>query len=165
MEEKSYPIYHFYACWDQVGFNNNATDYSLMFKEEQTEDQLQSELNNLKLRTENKLLEKEQPIIKWHKLEYKFIGYEPWMLSWFYHMTYNKFENDEQTLESFRKFIFDKECENESNGHYTSYDGHTERNSNSTLPYYCFMGADDRWRWELCHCDGCKKNDWTVVKH
>lgn len=166
MEDKKYPIYQFNASWDQEGYNHNSTSYNLMFKEEQTELQLNSELEKFRARLEKKQFDNKQPITNWHTLEYKFLGYEPWMLVWFYHITYNQFESDEQALNSFREFVYEKECENERNGHYSHYyDGHTERNPHSELPYYCFMGADDRWRWEVCHCDDCEKNDWTIIKH
>lgn len=149
-EEKRYPIYSFAAEWDQDDYEHNGTGFTMMYKEKPTDEQLHIELENFKTKLENRHLESGHPIIKWHRLEYSYVEDEVWALIWFYHMTYNQFENDSEALESFERFVTRKELQNIKEGHDAGY---------------ALMGAEDRWRWEVCHCDGCKKNGWVAINH
>ena len=149
-EEKKYPIYRFTAEWDQDNYEHNGTGFSKMYQEKPTEEQLHIELENFKIKLENEQIGFGHPIIKWHNIEYSFIENEVWALIWFYHMTYNKFENDGEALKSFDKFVRRKELQNIEEDHDADYG---------------LMGAEDRWRWEVCHCDGCKKNGWVAINH
>lgn len=160
MEEKTYPIYKFYALWDQTDFEHNSSSYLKMFKENPTEEMLEEEFATHKDLLIKKYIEKETPIIEWRKSGYDFVGNDYWMPSWFYHMTYNQFENDVDILKSFDKFVRSKEELNEENGHWDN-----ERSEYSDKPYYCLMGAEDRWRWQICNCEHCKKNGWTTINH
>ena len=143
MADKKYPIYHFDFVWDQDDFKNNGTGYEKMFKEQPTEQELKDELERVKAQKVKKQIESGHPISKWNKAEYVSIGYDTWCSGWFDHMTYNKFESDIDALASFEEYV---------NRH--------EGNSND-----CLMGAEDRWRWAVCHCDGCKQNNWTIINH
>ena len=63
-------------------------------------------------------------------------------------------------MQSFQDFVMRKEIQNEENWHYNN-----EPNTNNPNVYYCLMGAEDRWRWEVCHCEHCEKNEWTIINH
>ena len=154
MEEKSYSIYYFWVHWDQDDFKNNSTSDYIMFKEEPTEDQLTEHLEIYK-----KQIEDRKGVVKWLDAGYKYVEHETWCLKWFYHSTYNLFESDKDAIRSFDRFVQRKKKLNIQNEH---YDGH---NSDSDKPYHCLMGAEDWWRWEVCHCEKCKNSDWTVISH
>ena len=85
MEEKKFPIYKFYANWDQDDFENNCTDYYIMYKENPSASQLEDELQQFKLRT----LAKHKGVI-FHNIEYEFVEEESWCLGWFNHFTYSQ---------------------------------------------------------------------------
>jgi hypothetical protein len=64
MEEKKFPIYQFWATWDQDNYTNNGSGYTVMYKEEPTKEFLDSELAKYKERLETKHIEEGHPIIK-----------------------------------------------------------------------------------------------------
>lgn len=139
MEEKKYPIYKFYAKWDQDDYKNNFTDYYIMYKENPSASQLEDELKELKLRT----LAKHKNVI-FKNIEYEFAEEESWCIGWFNHYTYNEFETDSEVERSFRDFVGRKKLLKDS---------------------YCLMGAEDRYRWEICRCEHCVKAGKITIDH
>ena len=155
MEEKKFPIYKFYANWDQDDFENNSTGYSIMYKEYPSPDQLEEELKLFKYG----ILAKHKNVI-FKMAEYEFVEEESWCSGWFSHYTYNQLENVSEIESSFEDFVERKEQSNKKNGH-----GTLDSNPNSKEPYHCLMGAEDRYRWKICRCDGCKKLGKITVDH
>ena len=137
MDEKKYPVYRFTAVWDQDDYQDNATGTNQMFKERPSEEELSLKLEEFKAN-----IIKKRPSAIFKKIEYKYVEDETWMLKWFCHFTYNKFDKDSDAVDSFADFVSRKE--------------ETD---------YCLMGAEDRYRWEVCHCEHCQKGDWTIVNH
>jgi hypothetical protein len=137
MDEKKYPVYRFTAVWDQDDYQDNATGTNQMFKERPSEEELSLKLEEFKAN-----IIKKHPSAIFKKIEYKYVEDETWVLKWFCHFTYNKFDKDSDAVDSFADFVSRKE----------EID-------------YCLMGAEDRYRWEVCHCEHCQKGDWTIVNH
>ena len=158
MEEQKFPIYKFYANWDQDDYENNFTDYYIMYKENPTAEQLEYELKQFKLRT----LAKHNGVI-FKNIEYEFVEEESWCLGWFNHYTYNEFETDSEVEESFRDYVDRKEVSNLKNGHQRN-----EMNMNLDLKehlYHCLMGAEDYYRWKICRCEHCKRLGKITIDH
>jgi len=138
MKEIKYPIYKFSLRWNQDDYQNNSVGCSIMYKEIPTKEKLNNDLE-----------------------EYEYYEDEVWMLNWFNHITYNLFETDEEVERSFRNFIDRKMQINRKNGH-----GYTEHHHyNKDRPFYCFMGAEDEWRWKICRCDDCKRIGKITISH
>ena len=158
MEEKKFPIYKFYASWDQDDYKNNCTGYSIMYKENPTAGQLESELEQFKYG----ILAKHSGVI-FKVAEYRFVEDESWCSGWFSHYTYNEFETNYNVDCSFRDYVERKKKSNFENGHQP-----TEMNFNLDLkehPYSSLMGAEDRYRWEICRCERCKKLGKITIDH
>jgi len=164
MEDKKFPIYKFFATWDQDNYENNGSSFYKMYKEEPTVEQLENDLNNYKLNIINKQNEEKHPVTDWKEIAYKYIEHESWVLHWFNHMTYNQFETDTEVEESFSNFIKRKKKQNMQNGHSA-----TEMNYsmpyNPDKPFYCFMGADESWRWKICRCEHCVAQGKITIDH
>jgi len=86
-------------------------------------------------------------------------------LEWFSHITYNTFDSDEEIEESFQNFVYRKIQLNHENGHFDDNFPNWIGTEYSKKPFYCFMGANERWRWKICKCDHCKKNGTTIISH
>jgi hypothetical protein len=147
MEDKKYQIYRFYAKWNQVDYENNFTSCNIMYKEPQTEDDLNNALCNFK----NKLIEdhitREKIITDFIESNYEYVEDESWCLTWFSHYTYNQFETDAEVSDSFYQFLCRKKV----------FD-----NYNQT---YCAMGAEDMWRWKICRCEHCVAQGVIRIDH
>ena len=155
MEEKKYPIYRFSAVWDQEDYKNNSTSIYRMFESRLSDEELGENLEKFK----QNIIEKHPDAI-FKSCECKYIEDETWSIQWFNHITLNKFDNDNEAIKSFERFVNRKSELNLTNGHYKG-----DMNFNSNEPYYCLMGAEDRYRWEVCHCEHCKKGGWTIINH
>ena len=155
MEEKKYPIYRFSAVWDQEDYKNNSTGSCRMFESKLSDEELKEKLEEFKQNIITK-----HPDALFKSCECKYIEDETWVLQWFNHFTLNKFDNDNDTIRSFEQFVDRKLELNWQNGHFKD-----DINPNSKEPYYCLMGAEDRYRWEVCHCEHCQKGGWTIINH
>ena len=155
MEEKKYPIYRFEAVWDQSDFENNSTSCDSMFETKLSNSELESKSDEFKQN-----IIKKHPDAKFKSCDCKYIEDETWVLKWFCHFTLNKFDDDNATIKSFEQFVNRKTDLNLQNGHHKD-----ESNPNSKKPFYCLMGAEDRYRWEVCHCEHCQKGGWTIINH
>lgn len=161
MEEKKYPIYKFYAKWNQDNYENNGTGIRKMYREEPSIEQLENDLSTYKQTITNSQIEKGHPVTEWLEIGYKYFEHESWVLQWFNHMTYNQFDTDEEVERSFWNFIDRKMIQNRENGH-----GETEQfNYENKNPFYCFMGAEDRWRWKICRCEHCQAQKKITIDH
>jgi hypothetical protein len=156
MNDYSYPIYRFDIRWNQLGFENNSTSFNRMFKTNPSEE----ELINILEKQKNHINEKYEEV-EFLDAIYKYEGDETWCLIHFQHVTYNDHLDNEEILESFRNFIGRKETQNIENGH-----GYKDRYDMSNKnPFYCFMGAEDRFRWEICRCNFCKESGKVTIDH
>jgi hypothetical protein len=161
MEEKKFAIYSFFARWNQDNYENNGSSFYKMYKEETTTEQLENDLQNYKQNIIDKQNKENHPVTEWLEIKYKYIEHESWVLYWFNHMTYNQFETDFEVEESFSNFIYRKKTLNRANGH-----GETEQyDYENKKPFYCFMGADDKWRWEICRCEHCVAQGKITIDH
>lgn len=164
MEEKKFPIYRFILRWNQDNYQDNGTSFSKMYKTEPSQEELEADLLNSKKFREDKNWDEGHPIIEWLEARYEYVEHESWVLGWFNHMTYNQFETDEEIERSFQNFIDRKMLLNRQNGH-----GETEANYsepyNPDKPFYCFMGAEGRWRWKICRCEHCVAAGKITIDH
>ena len=140
MGENKYPIYKFYASWDQDDYENNGTGYSIMYKENPSPSQLEDELKQFKLG----ILSKHTGVI-FKQAEYEFVEEETWCSGWFSHYTYNQLDTNSEIERSFRDFIGRKKLLGEDK--------------------YCLMGAEDRYRWKMCRCEHCTKLGKITIDH
>ena len=159
MEEKKFPIYKFKADWDLEDGTRDGTSWWFMFKQDPTEDELNEVLEKHRLA---RVLKQENlnKSISNYISSYEFVEYESWCLHWFNHYTYNLFETDEEVEKSFYNFIDRKYYQNKVNDHYK-----TERKEGNNNPFYCFMGAEDHWRWKICRCEHCQKLGKITIDH
>lgn len=153
--EKKYPIYRFSAVWNQSDYQKNSSSCRQMYKEKLSDEDMNEKLEEFKT---NVTKDKEEVEFLVSTVEY--VEDETWVGKWFCHFTFNQFDNDSEAEKSFQDFVMRKEVKNEENGHYNN-----EMNTNRPEGYECLMGAEDRWRWEVCHCEHCEKNEWTIINH
>lgn len=155
MEDIKYPIYTFTAKWSQYkkGANDsdlppnriwNSTLFSMLYKEEQTQEELILYLNDW---WNKYIFKKELGQIDDVQLNVKYKEHETWVLTWFTHETFDVGQSDKEVLESFERFVLRK-------------------NSNE------LMGADEKWRWRgdsdnppPCRCSECKKQGMVRIIH
>jgi hypothetical protein len=155
LEEKTYAIYRFLSKWDQPDYEGNLGAAYKMYAVDPTQEEIEKDLQHYKEDTE-----KRHEVIRWHELKSEYVEHETWMVRWFCHITFNRFETDDAAIASFRKFVERKMEQNIRNGHHN-----VERSNSSNAPFYCFMGAEDEWRWEVCHCEECQKSGMTIISH
>ncbi len=159
MEEKKFPIYKYWATWKQDDLDyNNGFSSSIMFKEYKTEDELNKLLQEIIQKNAYEKYTDKNPVLIDSGIEFK--EEESWCLRWFNHYTYNLFKTDEEVKKSFNEFIERKIKQNWENGHYQ-----TERKEGNSNPFYCFMGAEDRWRWNICRCEHCQEVGKITIDH
>ena len=154
-EDNGFPIYRIWGIWNQKDYKKNGTETQTMCEHELTGLEMKELLNKFKTDIELKYDD-----VEWIDVGIKFIECETWCLKWFSHFTYNKFDTDSDAINSLNDFIERKKKLNIQNGHNAE-----ERNYNSNKPFYCFMGATDLWRQEVCNCEHCKKGEWTIINH
>ena len=169
MSEKTYPIYSFSAKWSEKGDTEkykdypnwtvglpegriwNSSDFTKMFKEDQSQESLDAYLKDwwdkYILLDKNKDNELE---LLYLKVEFK--ERESWNLTWFSHETFDIGQTDEEVLDSFEQFV-------------------SRRNSDQ------LMGAEDRWLWSgapdkdgnatpaPCRCEHCKAQGLIRINH
>jgi len=179
--ELAYPIWRVSAQWIQDGKHiskrdedlpedkfYNSTGFSQMYKEYITKEQVEKDNHEWwKHYSTTKLKGKNPSDLV---LTVEFERYEVWCLTWFCHHTFDTGQTDQEVLDSFEKFVRRMEDTNINNGHWRN-----EKSDYSSLPYYCLMGAEDRWRWyggdyenktdAPCRCDGCKKLGLIRINH
>lgn len=172
---KKYPIYTFNAKWSQIGKQDpdypnsykdlpegyiwNATGFHRMFKEEQTEEQLEKFINEWwnKYKESDKFKESN---INNVELNYKFKFNETFVCTWFGHECYDDGQTDEEFLNEFEQYV-------------SRHENYQDIN-NMREPYICLMGAEDRWRWNSgnkeytgipCRCKYCKEQGVLRIAH
>ena len=155
MLEKKYPIYRFSATWNQSDYKNNGTSCRQMYKEKLSDEEMNEKLEEFKT---NVTKDKEE--VEFISSTVEYIEDETWVGKCFCHFTFNQFDNDSEAEKSFEEFVDRKISLNLQHGHHRD-----DMNFASKEPYYCLMGAEDRWRWEVCHCEHCEKNEWTIINH
>ena len=152
MKEQKFPIYFFGARWSEDGVQDpkypkwyeglpegrvwNSTGFHKMFREEQTQEQLDAFVQDWWKRflvskneedSRSKII---NPELQYLKAEYK--KHDTWVLTWFQHETFDIGQTDEEALQSFEDYVSRIEDENR---------GKPEMEG---IP---LMGAEDRWRW------------------
>lgn len=170
---KKYPIYSFSAKWSQDGEQDpnryeglregriwNSTGFTKMFREEQTQEQIDTFVNEWW----TKYLESKNNIsnVENLKLEAKYKEHESFVYVWFSHETFDDGQTDEEFLKEFGEFVrryeHQQDCE----------PGNYPEN------YHCLMGAEDRWRWHSgskeytsipCRCNHCKEAGMLRIAH
>lgn len=166
MEEQKFPIYKFSARWNQDDYQNNGTYTSRMYRTKPSPDELVDDLNkwwssivnNAEARQDKIAIKDKHPELL--DLRIEFYEENTWCIQWFSHMTYNKFETEQEVFRSFYKFVQEKLPLHINAGESSEYlKAHPE------LKTYCLMGAEDSWRWKLCDCENCKKEGITAILH
>lgn len=76
-----------------------------------------------------------------------------WVQCWFGHVTLRAGRDDGELLASFERHVRQHERYQELPHEHWPPDG------------ICLMGAEDRWRWNLCECDGCRRGPMQVIAH
>lgn len=155
MLEKKYPIYRFSAVWNQSDYKKNSSSCYQMYKEKLTQDEMDEKLEEFKTN-----VTKDKTEVEFISSTVEYLEDETWVGKWFCHFTFNKFNSDSEAEKSFEEFVDRKIELNLQHGHHRD-----DMNFASKEPYYCLMGAEDRWRWEVCHCEHCEKNKWTIINH
>ena len=178
MDDVKYPIYSFSARWicDPVNHEGlprpiseydpvhglpqgriwNGSSQYLMFKEDQTHQQLDIKLLEYWAQfKEHKSAGKPELFSLTAELKLR----ESWCMTWFSHYTFDVGQTDEEALASFDRYV------------YRMLAG--PRRPNGDLEY-CLMGAEDRWRWTSgskeyrgvpCRCEHCKKQGVLRIGH
>jgi hypothetical protein len=168
--EQAYPIYEVKFKWIYEDDTEDSTGWKVMFKNKLPNEEQQEKIKEYDEYLYGKYETKYNKKIKCMLGSMEFVEYETWCIQWFNHYTFDIGQTDEEVLDSFEKFVRRKTETNKRNGHYNN-----ELNYNNELPYYCLMGAEDRWRWNggdadnytdpPCRCEGCKKNGLIRINH
>lgn len=174
---KKYPIYKFNAKWSQDGKQDpnypnlhlglkegriwNYTGFSKMFREEQTQEQLDLFINEWW----SKFLETKDNIfnIEDLNLETKYVEHETFVGTWFAHQTFDDGQTDEEFLYEFEQFV-------------NRYEYQQDRYEPGNHPenYHCLMGGYERFRWYSgsdeyndvpCRCKYCKEAGMLRIAH
>jgi len=182
--EQAYPVYTFHIRWVQDGEHredyggnhkglrkgriwNHLVTQDKMYKEKLTEKELLKVARTVFNNNVKKEVNPSQP-----KIKIKLLHYETWCLKWFQHYTFDTGQTNEEALISFEKFVSRMERKNVENGH-REHDVVSGNNN----PYYCLMGAEDRYRWSgddaegnagadpPCRCKHCKKRGVLTINH
>ena len=104
------------------------------------------------------LKKKEKPEAEIAEIGVKNKGNHRWWLTWFAHETNQKFETEADMFADFSDWFYESGMNKWDNW------GKRDEYPNNELPW-CPMGADDRWRWQVCDCEECKKNGATRIVH
>ncbi len=179
---QAYPIYSFYIKWVEDGIHRsdyggnhkglrkgrirNSIYTNNMFKEEQSVKELTNHGMKIFKRTMKGGQNPSRP-----KIKVKLERCETWCLHWFMHWTFDTGQTDKEALDSFEEFVQRMEEFNRKNGYYDNQNIPSNKN-----PYYCLMGAEDRWRWfgnddhnnrtnPPCRCKHCKEHGKIRINH
>lgn len=174
---KTYPIYAIAVDWIQngehrpeypnwhkglkIGRIRNNTNFSRMYQVNKSMTELLLETKQWWKKYKKEKLQDKNPSRP--KISIKFVENEVWCPIWFSHWTFDVGQTDQEALDSFQEFIDRKERLNVKNGHMRN-----DRMPDNEKPFYCSMGANDRWRWSgqddkentvapPCRCKHCKK--------
>jgi hypothetical protein len=180
MKEQKFPIYSFSARWSQDGEHDkkypnsyeglpegrvwNSTGFYKMFKEEQTQEELDKFVKDWWDKYVVNRPKDRQPIVNPELLELKAVykKHDSWVITWFEHQTFDIGQTDEEALQSFEDYVSRIEQEN--------YD-------KDLTEQECLMGAEDRWRWHgvaddgktvtpaPCRCKYCKEQGYVRIAH
>ncbi len=191
---KTYPIYSISASYIQddtsdkndewynkrreglpIGrIKGNSHYYNRMFRKRPCLQILQKEYETIFLSNLNS--SKDYPIINPTDLviTIRLSHWEEWCLTWFAHFIFDNGQSDVEILESFEKYVWRIQRQNQDEG-YRDDEGYWQEP-------YCLMGAEDRWRWRSastngdnnqdpdkypppCRCDGCKERGVIAINH
>jgi hypothetical protein len=159
--EKIFPIFITSATWSQDDLDrNNGTSFYRMYPIGTTIEQARQDAIKWweELITSEKYADKNPQLIS---LNVRFFANDTWCITWFSHYTLNTHLSDAELLTSFENFTTRKRVENYNNGH--DYD---DRRDEAWGPFYCLMGAEDRWRWkDPCRCASCQKRGLVRIDH
>ena len=147
MNEKKYPIYIITSKWGK-----DSTSTNIMFKHRLSEIEKKNLINKF-----NKGLREKNSIKGDITTEVKFLEYETWCLVWFNHYTYNESYSDKEILISFEEFVRRKMPLQQALSR--------SFKDNNKEPHYCLMGAEDRWRWNICRCEKCQERGVVTIDH
>ena len=162
---KTYPVYKLSAKWEYTtddcpDIKKNSLGHDFMEREiltnEETEKYLEKFVTDLRASEEEKGRHVCSPI----KLDLKQTGLDTWCQGWFNHWTFNQFASEEEAFADFLDYVNSIERKNMVNGHRPNgivYD--------NPEPFECLMGAEDHWRWKLCHCEICAEQGITTITH
>lgn len=166
-EEKKFPIYSFSARWSEDGIQDpnrpkwyeglpegrvwNSTGFSKMFREEQTQEQLDTFINDwwgkyIESQSVENIQKHRHPIInpQLAELKHSYKHHETWVLTWFSHETFDLGQTDGEALQSFENYV--RRIEELNLG-------------KEIFDQICLMGAEDRWRWHGSDPDGKPNQD------
>lgn len=163
-EYQAFPIYFFSIKWNEVASGKttpNAASHSIMYREEQSQEQLSQEIK----KEVDRIKEKRE--VTDLVIEYNLRMYETWNLQWFSHYTFDIGQTDEEAIDSFEQFVQRHE----------SYQGRLIEFTGD-LNKICLMGAEDRYRWHSvdnnklqdyrqvpCRCIHCKEQGLLRINH
>src|SRR5574343_147241 len=151
MEEYKFPIYRIAAKWaqDDDKYPESGTSFTKLYPLDTTLEDVKSDAKKwwkrYILRKSGRLDKKslKDKNAKLISLDVELKEYESWNCVWFSHETRNIHLTDNELLISFASFVDRKKGLNVENGHFPADIILDNKN-----PYYCLMGAEDRWRWK-----------------
>lgn len=177
IKDKEYPVFSVSVSWKMGkptiwdGKENwtNSTGFTWAFRRKFSVETVEKKVREQwwpKYRNSKKFKEKEQEPVSDLKITVKYLGMHSWWLRWFCHETFNTFETDEEAYESFLRWFGD----NNFQFNYSDYGGYPTTPDFQYDKYgnrHVLMGAEDKYRWEVCHCEHCEKarNKRTIINH
>ncbi len=136
-----YPIISFAFSWNQKDLDyRNGTAFSIMTKKIMTDEEIQKIIDERKAE-----LIKKYPSLSDYKHTVEQKESDSWMCEWFNHKSLTVFETEAEAFKSFSEFVERTKKPHSDNNH--------------------MMGAIDKWRWKLCHCEHCEKQEVTRISH
>jgi hypothetical protein len=162
---QKYKIFRICAEWDQSNFSNNRVSTIYGLKPD----------NNNKINIENwwsklkrtKRMQEVRPI-KLIELKETFLGEYSWWVRWFCHVTFGRFDSSGEAVKDFKRYL--NEELGAIYGDFSNEEIWRIKNKNDEIKYadnskIYLMGAEQTWRWKVCDCKHCIKNNITVITH
>lgn len=156
--EKEYPIWRITARWDNANYKNNGTSFAEMYRRNFTQATMDKRIKKWFERYVAKKYPNEniEPI----ELKAEYMGTDTWVLMWFAHKTFNTFETVAEAEKSFANYVDSMKLDPDSDPVYDT-SMRIDKNGNK----HCLMGAEDRFRWEVCQKKCCKNKNHTIITH
>ena len=155
MNEKKYPIYNVTSKWKE-----SSISVSIMFKHHLSYIQKKLLISDFE-----KGLRQKNDISSHITTTVRFLEFESWCLTRFNHYTFNEHYTDNEILESFERFVQRKMPGQEALSKSIRNRNLPNQPDENPDDFYCLMGAEDRFRWNICRCEKCRTRHVVTLDH
>lgn len=151
LEKKVFPVYLFSVHYTDGTQLMEIAYIENMYRQELTDEEAKAEMCDFMY-----MFELDYPDIakKFIKMELDVVRWEEWHSEYFFHFTFQRFENEESAFASFRGFIKAKVEERSKLGINAQEDADDDLEE-----------VQDETLWRVCTCEECKQQGKTEIYH